>query len=92
LNSKDKGTTKKKEKKRDILVPKINKLKLDIPLPSNLISSSFFVHFEQFEKIWVYHLKIHNTLWNYEDNEAMHKDVKFQNMNYSYVPKSNMSP
>jgi hypothetical protein len=66
--------------------------KLNIPLPSNHISSSFLVHFEQFGKIWVYHLKIYNTLRNYRDNEATHKDVKLQNINYSYVPKSNMPP
>jgi hypothetical protein len=40
---------KKQEKKRGHTCSK-NK-KIDIPLPSNPVSSSFLVHFEQFEKI-----------------------------------------
>jgi hypothetical protein len=82
---------KKRKRKEDGLVERREKT-IKTPVLSNLIFSSFLVHFEEFKKLLVWYLKLYKSTWKHRDSERMHKKFKLQNENCFFEPTSNHCP
>ncbi len=76
-------TSKKKEqnrehrKRKSDILPQI--LSLDPPLLLTIISCSFLIHFEQFQRLQMCYLKIHKTYLKWKIKKIIVEELKLQN-------------